>query len=187
MLTIELKRNPETGVYEAILEGDGSEPTGKLEASGQVARFAEAEVLGIPFGKALVGAAGAGLGDIIAHFIEPFTRNLPVVGSSFTPGQRRALVLLAAAWAVRTDMGKKILSNEGSQAASMLLAVDALASVFNARSFVGNIAHGLGVGSHAGRPLGQEFNGNGSAVLTQAQGRVSVDDEVPARARLVGV
>ena len=128
----ELKLNPETGAYEGNWP-DATE-SGELSATnaGGIARF---EIADVPIGAAVVGLAGAGLADVAINFLEPF---VPRIGL-FTPGQRRGLLLAIAAWGVQWDPIRKLLSTPGANAASLLLTVDAIVTVFNARQFIAGL------------------------------------------------
>ena len=132
----QLKLNPETGTYEGawptaeVLDPKGGELS-QVNAGG-VARF---EVANVPIGSAVVGMAGAGLADVAISLLEPF---IPRIGL-FTPGQRRAFLLVLGAMGAQWGPVKKFLSAPGADAASLLLTVDALVTVFNARRFVAGL------------------------------------------------
>ncbi|MCH8989860.1 MAG: hypothetical protein IIA92_13775 [Chloroflexi bacterium] len=131
----ELKLNPETGAYEGswpeIAAGNGGGELSQVNAGG-ISRF---EVADVPIGAAVVGMAGAGAADVVINLLEPF---IPRIGL-FTPGQRRGLLLLLAAWGAQWDPVKKFLSAPGADATSLLLTVDAVVTVFNARQFIAGL------------------------------------------------
>lgn len=133
----QLKLNPETGVYEGalpetaqVLDPNGGELS-QFNAGG-IARF---EIGDVPLGSAVVGMAGAGLADVVINLLEPF---IPRIGL-FTPGQRRGLLLVLAAMGTQSRFVKNFLSSPGADAAALLLTVDAVITVFNARSFIAGL------------------------------------------------
>ena len=131
----QLKLNPETGTYE------GTWPTAEvLDQGGELSQFnargiTDFEVANVPVGSAIVGMAGAGLADVVINLLEPF---IPRIGL-FTPGQRRGLLLILAAMATQSRAIKGFLSAPGADAAALLLTVDAVITVFNARRFIAGL------------------------------------------------
>ena len=165
MTTLELKLDKETGIYGPAIAQVLESSDGELSAFGvgalvrQVAGF---DILDVPVGRAIVGAAGAGLADAAIHFIEPL---IPRVGL-MSAGQRRALLLFLGAAGVQFGPIKKFLSAPGADAASFVLALDSLVTVFNARGLVGGFLEKLAPGSFSHRSNGQ--------TLAQQQGRAAV-------------
>ena len=132
----QLKLNPETGTYEGtwptaeVLDQSGGSLS-QVNAGG-VARF---EIGDVPVGAAVVGLAGAGVADVVINLLEPF---IPRIGL-FTPGQRRGLLLILAAMGTQSRVIKGFLSSPGADAAALLLTVDAVITVFNARQFIAGL------------------------------------------------
>ena len=173
MRTIEMKLNPETGVYEADLTpaipGDDLSARSAGGILGQVTDF---EFQGIPIGAAIVGSAGAGIGDLLSRFVEPILPRLGVL----TPGMRRALILALAAWAVQTGPVKNVLGSQGSTAAALILTVDGVITFFNARRLVGGLLSGS-IGALTGASGQRSANGQPA----------DVRDATPARAFTFGL
>lgn len=194
-LMIELKLNPATGVWEANL-GPGAKPEEtSLSRSGfaeGINNFARTEFLGIPIGKALVGGVIAGVGDILIHFLEPIVGDLTakVGGQMLTAGQRRALMMGIAAWAMQTNTVKNFVGGPAAEAGSFILAYEGLQNVFNARETVRNFAHGLKLGSHipGGPTLGHEFDEPPQRRrIDRDNPRTDIGNYNLARARMTGV
>ena len=185
--TIEMTLNPETGKYEAKFVPDPDPAPANLERSGgALAGVVDFEFQGLQIGKVAVGAVGAGVGDILVHLVEPFTRQLPVVGSGLGERFRKALLLGGAAWVARTGFARNIMGDEGAEMASNFLLFDAVGTVWNGRTFVGEIAHKVGFGSHAGRGLRREFNVPRRSLPGPGQNN-PVASAATSRAALVGV
>ena len=186
MATLELKLDPKTGTYgpafAEVLDGKG----GELEAigiGGAVRQVADFELLDVPLGKAIVGGSIAGLADAVLHYVEPM---IPRTGLISGP-QRRAILMFLGAAGVQWGPIKKFLSSQGADAASFVLALDALVTVFNARSIVGSLLE-------KALPKGFSHRAGGTTLAAQ-QGRrsrstaafVNSPTLTPARALHLGV
>jgi len=184
---IEMVFNKETGAYEVELIPGEKETPGELSASA-LDKVSDFKVMDLDLGEVAVGLGVAGAGDILVHFLEPFTRNLPAIGigGQSTENVRKALMLVVAAWVAKRDQVKGFVGDEGAEMGSKLLLADAVATLFNVRGQVGNLAHSLGVGSHAGRGLRREFNVPRRSLPDRVQNN-PVASAATSRSALVGV
>lgn len=185
--TLELKLDPETGTYgpaiAQVLESSDGELS-QFGVGGAVRQVAGFELFNVPVGKAIVGGVGAGLADAVIHFVEPLIPRTGLLSGS----QRQALILFLGAAGVQWGPVKKFLSSQGADAASFVLVLDALVTVFNARALVGQLLERAIPGgfSHRGVSLtGQQRRrslGNGGAPSF-----VNSPAITPARAVALGV
>lgn len=190
MRTLELRLDPETGTYgpaiAQVLESSDGELS-MVGVGGVVRQVAGFELLNVPLGKAIVGGAGAGLADAVIHFVEPMIPRTGLV----TGSQRRALLMFLGAAGVQWGPVKKFLSSQGADAASFVLALDALVTVFNARGLVGQLLEKIAPGkfSHLanGRTLAEQQGRTAVQDAGRSPGFVNSPSITPARALHLGV
>lgn len=139
---------------------------GQLSQRGNVSQF---EFFGVELGEALAGLFLAGFADLGVSVI---VTSIPDVGP--IPGNiLRAVLLFIAAAVFQTNMIKRSLGAPAANAASLLLAADAITAIFDIRGVIGGLFVG-GLGSNrTGRQLGSWVSRSalpgGDRGLTQAR------------------
>lgn len=144
---IELRLNPETGIYDTgTLEA--SEESGELSQAGVFGGAASFSFGGVPLGAAIVGGLTAGVFDAIIRLFP----TVDVPGINIPTNVRLGILFLIASWVAQTEPVRDFLGREGAEATSLILAADGVQEFVNLRGILGGIfGRGALSANNAGR------------------------------------
>lgn len=146
------------------------------------AGVADFEIFGVELGEALAGLLVAGIADLVIGLVTGF---LPGVGG-IPSNVMRGIILFVAAAIIQMPAVKGPLGATAANAASLLLAADAITAVFDLRGLVGGFFAGaLGSGGGGGRSAMASLAG-ASVQASPAAGRMSQAQNADV-ARVAGI
>ncbi len=149
---IELRLNPETGVYDTgTLEASEQAP-GELSQAGVFGGAAAFDFGGVPVGAAIIGGLSAGFFDALIGLF-------PVVdipGVEIPTNIRRGILFFIASWASQTEPVRNFLGRDGAQATSLILAADGVREFINLRGIFRGFIGGNAVNQGSGHTPNQQ-------------------------------